>query len=95
MKRNLREALHCASCGICPSQMWRKIQEVHPMLAEAGSFIDWQIRASAVGDADRVQEVGDGKIANRLNGANERVMTVRVRSPCNLSCFATLETDGF
>jgi hypothetical protein len=22
--------------------MWRKIQEVHPALAEAGKFIDWQ-----------------------------------------------------
>jgi hypothetical protein len=22
--------------------MWRKIREVHPVLAEAGKFIDWQ-----------------------------------------------------
>jgi hypothetical protein len=22
--------------------MWRKIQDVHPMLAESGKFIDWQ-----------------------------------------------------
>jgi len=26
---------------IC-QEMWRKIQEVHPTLAEAGKFIDWQ-----------------------------------------------------
>src|SRR6185437_7925817 len=26
---------------IC-QEMWRKIQEVHPALAEAGKFIDWQ-----------------------------------------------------
>ena len=23
-------------------EMWRKIQEVHPTLAEAGKFVDWQ-----------------------------------------------------
>jgi len=23
-------------------EMWRKIQEVHPMLAEVGRFIDWK-----------------------------------------------------
>jgi hypothetical protein len=26
---------------IC-QEMWRKIQEVHPALAEAGKFIDWR-----------------------------------------------------
>ena len=26
---------------IC-QEMWRKIKEVHPALAEAGKFIDWQ-----------------------------------------------------
>jgi hypothetical protein len=26
---------------IC-QEMWRKIQEVHPTLAEAGKFVDWK-----------------------------------------------------
>src|SRR5215467_10687620 len=52
MKMNLREALHMIELRTMPQghpdyrficqEMWRKIQEVHPMLAEAGKFIDWQ-----------------------------------------------------
>jgi thymidylate synthase ThyX len=52
MKLNLREALHMCELRtmaqghpdyrfIC-QEMWRKIQEVHPSLAEAGKFIDWR-----------------------------------------------------
>jgi hypothetical protein len=28
--------------GESSQERWRKIQEVHPTLAEAGRFIDWQ-----------------------------------------------------
>jgi thymidylate synthase ThyX len=52
MKMNLREALHLVELRTMPQghpdyrficqEMWRKIQEVHPALAEAGKFIDWQ-----------------------------------------------------
>ena len=52
MKMNLREALHMCELRTMPQghpdyrficqEMWRKIREVHPMLAEAGKFIDWQ-----------------------------------------------------
>jgi thymidylate synthase ThyX len=52
MKMNLREALHMCELRTMPQghpdyrficqEMWRKIQEVHPVLAEAGKFIDWQ-----------------------------------------------------
>jgi thymidylate synthase ThyX len=52
MKLNLREALHMVELRTMPQghpdyrficqEMWRKIQEVHPALAEAGKFIDWQ-----------------------------------------------------
>jgi thymidylate synthase ThyX len=52
MKMNLREALHMVELRTMPQghpdyrficqEMWRKIQEVHPLLAEAGKFIDWQ-----------------------------------------------------
>jgi thymidylate synthase ThyX len=52
MKMNLREALHMAELRTLPQghpdyrliaqAMWRKIQEVHPALAECGKFIDWK-----------------------------------------------------
>jgi thymidylate synthase ThyX len=52
MKMNLREALHMVELRTMPQghpdyrficqAMWRKIQEVHPTLAEAGRFVDWQ-----------------------------------------------------
>jgi len=52
MKMNLREALHMCELRTMPQghpdyrfichEMWRRIQEVHPSLAEAGRFIDWQ-----------------------------------------------------
>jgi len=52
MKMNLREALHMVELRTLPQghpdyrficqEMWRKIQKVHPALAEAGKFIDWQ-----------------------------------------------------
>jgi thymidylate synthase ThyX len=52
MRMNLREALHMVELRTMPQghpdyrficqEMWRKIQEVHPALAEAGKFIDWQ-----------------------------------------------------
>jgi len=52
MKMNLREALHMVELRTMPQghpdyrficqEIWRKIREVHPMLAEAGKFIDWQ-----------------------------------------------------
>ena len=48
----LREALHMVEprtmpraipiVDLCQEMMWRKIQEVHPTLAEAVKFIDWQ-----------------------------------------------------
>jgi thymidylate synthase ThyX len=52
MKMNLREALHMVELRtmaqghpdyrfVC-QEMWRKIQEVHPALGEAGRFIDWK-----------------------------------------------------
>ena len=52
MKMNLREALHMCELRTMPQghpdyrficqEMWRKIQEVHPALAECGKFIDWK-----------------------------------------------------
>lgn len=52
MKMNLREALHMVELRTMPQghpdyrficqEMWRKIQEVHPALAECGKFIDWK-----------------------------------------------------
>ena len=51
MKMNLREALHMIELRTLPQghpdyrfigqEMWRKIQEAHPALAECGKFIDW------------------------------------------------------
>jgi len=52
MKMNLREAVHLCELRTMPQghpdyrficqEMWRKIQEVHPVLAEVGKFIDWK-----------------------------------------------------
>ena len=52
MKMNLREAVHMCELRTMPQghpdyrficqEMWRKIEQVHPTLAEAGKFIDWQ-----------------------------------------------------
>jgi thymidylate synthase ThyX len=52
MKMNLREALHMCELRTMPQghpdyrficqEMWRKIQSVHPALAESGRFMDWQ-----------------------------------------------------
>ena len=52
MKMNLREALHMVELRTMPQghpdyrficqEMWRKIQEVHSALTEAGKFIDWR-----------------------------------------------------
>jgi len=52
MKMNLREAVHLCELRTMPQghpdyrfiaqEMWRKIQEVHPTLAEIGKFIDWK-----------------------------------------------------
>jgi thymidylate synthase ThyX len=52
MKMNLREAVHLCELRTMPQghpdyrfiaqEMWRKIREVHPTLAEVGRFIDWK-----------------------------------------------------
>src|SRR5262245_23327269 len=52
MKMNLREAVHLCELRTMPQghpdyrfiaqEMWRKIQEVHPTLADVGRFIDWK-----------------------------------------------------
>jgi thymidylate synthase ThyX len=52
MKLNLREALHMCELRTMPQghpdyrficqEIWRKIQSVHPALAESGRFMDWQ-----------------------------------------------------
>jgi len=52
MKMNLREAVHMCELRTMPQghpdyrficqEIWRKIQEVHPALAECGKFIDWK-----------------------------------------------------
>jgi thymidylate synthase ThyX len=52
VKMNLREAVHLCELRTMPQghpdyrfiaqEMWRKIQEVHPTLAEVGRFIDWK-----------------------------------------------------
>jgi thymidylate synthase ThyX len=52
LKMNLREALHLCELRAMPQghpdyrfiaqEIWRKIGEVHPNLAEAGRFIDWK-----------------------------------------------------
>jgi thymidylate synthase ThyX len=52
MKMNLREAVHLCELRTMPQGhpdyrfiaqlMWRKIQEVHPALADCGKFIDWR-----------------------------------------------------
>ena len=52
LKMNLREALHMIELRTMPQghpdyrficqEMWRRIQEVHPALGEAGRFIDWR-----------------------------------------------------
>jgi thymidylate synthase ThyX len=51
MKMNLREAVHMCELRTMPQghpdyryicqEIWRKIQEVHPTLAESGKFMDW------------------------------------------------------
>jgi len=52
MKMNLREAVHLCELRTMPQghpdyrfiaqEMWRRIQEVYPALAEVGRFIDWK-----------------------------------------------------
>src|SRR5438094_4737934 len=52
MKMNLREAVHMCELRTMPQghpdyrficqEIWRKIQSVHPVLAESGKFIDWK-----------------------------------------------------
>jgi thymidylate synthase ThyX len=52
IKMNLREALHMCELRTMPQghpdyrficqEIWRRIQEVHPTLAECGKFIDWK-----------------------------------------------------
>jgi thymidylate synthase ThyX len=52
MKMNLREAVHLCELRTMPQghadyrfiaqEMWRKIQEIHPVLVEVGKFIDWK-----------------------------------------------------
>ncbi|MGH7827815.1 MAG: FAD-dependent thymidylate synthase, partial [Candidatus Binatia bacterium] len=52
MKMNLREAVHLCELRTMPQGhpdyrfiaqgMWRRIQEVHPALAEVGKFIEWK-----------------------------------------------------
>lgn len=52
IKLNLREALHMCELRTMPQghpdyrficqEIWRKIQSVHPALAESGKFMDWQ-----------------------------------------------------
>jgi thymidylate synthase ThyX len=52
MKLNLREAVHIGELRTMPQghpdyrlivqEMWRKIEEVHPTLAQCARFIDWQ-----------------------------------------------------
>ena len=52
MKMNLREAVHLCELRTMPQghpdyrfiaqEMWRKIESVHPTLAEVGKFIDWK-----------------------------------------------------
>jgi thymidylate synthase ThyX len=52
MKMNLREAVHLCELRTMPQghpdyrfiaqEMWRRILEVHPTLAEVGKFIDWK-----------------------------------------------------
>jgi thymidylate synthase ThyX len=52
IKMNLREALHMCELRTMPQghpdyrfvcqEIWRRIQEVHPHLAECGKFIDWK-----------------------------------------------------
>ena len=52
MKMNLREAVHLCELRTMPQghpdyrfiaqEMWRRIQAVHPALAEVGKFIDWK-----------------------------------------------------
>ena len=52
MKMNLREAVHMIELRTMPQghpdyrfiaqEIWRRIQEVHPTLAECGKFVDWK-----------------------------------------------------
>jgi thymidylate synthase ThyX len=52
MKMNLREAVHMCELRTMPQghpdyrficqEIWRRIQEVHPALAQSGKFLDWQ-----------------------------------------------------
>jgi thymidylate synthase ThyX len=52
MKMNLREAVHMCELRTMPQghpdyrficqEIWRRIQEVHPTLAQSGKFMDWQ-----------------------------------------------------
>jgi len=52
LKMNLREALHMCELRTMPQghpdyrficqEIWRKIQSVHPVLAESGKYMDWQ-----------------------------------------------------
>jgi thymidylate synthase ThyX len=52
MKMNLREAVHMCELRTMPQghpdyrficqEIWRRIQEVHPTLAQSGKFMDWE-----------------------------------------------------
>ena len=52
MKMNLREAVHMCELRTMPQghpdyrficqEIWRRIQEVHPALAQSGKFMDWE-----------------------------------------------------
>ena len=81
MKIALREAVHMCELRTMPPRPFRvplhlprnvaQVQEVHPALADAGKFIDWEklpFRPTAVGDEGGVQEVGIRKERKRLNG---------------------------
>jgi hypothetical protein len=51
---------------IC-QEMWHKIKEVHPALGRSGKIhrlAKIPFRASAIRDADGVQEIGSGEVAD-------------------------------
>jgi thymidylate synthase ThyX len=77
MKMNLREALHMIELRSMPQghpdyrficqEMWRRIQEVHPALAECGDFIDWEDCSPKCGRSLRSRR---WKTKGKLNGAD-------------------------
>ena len=90
MKMNLREALHMCELRTMPQghpdyrficqEMWRKIQEVHPALAECGKFIDWKkYRLGRLQSEMRTEFKKSAIAEGRIGGVNIRLRCLLTR----------------